>query len=140
MDISHYIDGNIGESWTRCLPIWLDAGRVEDFPHGVRRLYYNATLGKRLGQAFAAAFYRSVPFFVAKLRDTSPTIRLIAFDLLELVAYEYDLHDNALPDILTALSDSIPERALNDIRSDHLFSDYRGSTVGSFLPFMVDNG
>jgi len=140
MDASHYIDDDIDASWTRCLQLWLDAGRVEDFPHGVRRPRYLPTFAKQLGQSFATTFYRNVPFFVAKLRDTDPTIRLIAFDLLEMVAYEYHLQENALPDSLTDLDDVIPDLALGDIRAEHLFKKYRESTVGSFLPFMIENG
>lgn len=141
MDTSNLIDDDdIDQSWNRCLPQWMDAGRVNDFPHGERRPRYTPTLGKRLGQQFATTFFRNVSFFITKLRDADPTVQLIAFDLLEMVAEEHQLRDNALPKELTEIEDAIPETALRDIRSDHIFKKYENSTVGSFLPYLMDHG
>lgn len=118
----------------------MDAGRVNDFTHGVRYPRHTPTLGKRLGREFATTFFRNVSFFIARLRDADPTVQLIAFDLLEMVAWEHQLQDNALPKELTELEDAIPETALPDIRSDHLFKTYDSSTVGSFLQHLMDHG
>lgn len=59
-------------------------------------------------------------------------IQLMAFDLLELVI----LHYRDLPDQLVALDDRIPEIAMDDIRLEHHFKEFDGSTVGAFLQFI----
>jgi hypothetical protein len=55
--------------WNRCSQVWLEDGRMEDFPHGFRSPEYAPSFGKRLGMEFVARFFRELPFFIGKLRD-----------------------------------------------------------------------
>lgn len=140
MEIEDYFTPDIAESWSRCLPVWSESGRVEDKPHGVRRPIYIPSLGKELGYEFATRFRDQWEFLVPKLESSSHLDRICAFDLLELIAWEYYTNCEDLPAAMEKIGSPIPEPALSDIHNEHFFKDFTGQTVGQFLPFLVSHG
>ena len=135
----HFTDSPI-ESWDLCFPVWKDYGRVNDFPHGIRYPSYFPSPPKVLGNEYASRFFRDHGHVLGKLKDSDPTARLCAFDLLESIAWEFFTHDEELPASLTEISATIPDTALQEIRSEYHFSDFGGDRVGEFLPFLIEHG
>ena len=137
--LESYFDLDIHIAWAKCCAIWEADGRVQDFPHGMRRPWYNPSLGKRLGIEFAARFYLETDFFIEKLSSRKEFDRVCAFDLIEMVASEYEFQEMNLPNALTELDCPIPQIQYDEINSDHLFNDFVGRTVGEFLPFFLEH-
>jgi len=128
-------------TWERCLQEWRRRGRVEDLPKGVRVTKYNPDLGKRLGWAFAEKFPQEHGFVVQRLRSGDPVEGTCAFDVLDMMG-EYLLGmttrgtGEVFPPELLDLKDPIPAQALEEIRSDHLFSEFKGRTVGEWFSYL----
>ena len=128
------------DAWEKCLPHWQKTGRVEDYPHGTRLPTYWPNFGKRLGVEFVKYFYDQPEFLVRKLEDDDATNRLIAYDLIELLAWEYHTNKDPLPECLLNSDQPIPETALENIRAEELFKEFQGTTVGEFLPVFIQQG
>ena len=122
------------------MPHWSKNGRVEDYPHGTRLPAYWPNFGKRLGQEFVKVFYDQPEFLIEKLNSDDETHRLIAYDLIELLAWEHHENKDPIPEVLLNLAAPIPKVALENIRADELFSDFTGTTVGEFLPVFLKQG
>jgi len=106
----------------------------------MRRPWYNPSLGKRLGLEFAAKYYREIPFFAEKLNSDNEFEITCAFDIIEMVAWEYDLNELQLPAELTEFNIPIPQLQYNEIKSDHFFNGFTGNTIGEFLPYLIEHG
>jgi len=139
-EFDDYLTDDVTESWKRCYPVWKEAGRVNDKPHGVRYVRYTPSFGKRLGQEFASRFRNDWKYLVTKLSSDDPIVRVCAFDLLEEVTWDFECNCDRVPEVLGRIEIEIPEPALSDIRSEHFFKDFTGTTVGEFLPFMIEHG
>jgi hypothetical protein len=140
MDLESYFTADMTGSWQRCYPVWRDAGRVNDKPHGVRYPKYIPSIGKRLGAEFASRFRGDWRMLVPKLSSDDPLVRVCAFDLLEEIAWDYYCNIDALPEGVAQIEAEIPEPAMSDIRAEHLFKEFTGTAVGEFLSFMVTHG
>ena len=125
------------ETWLRCLPVWREAGRVEDLPYGIRKPRYAPSMGKRLGQEFARRYRDDYSFVIEKLGEQDPLVVLVAFDLLTMIAWEFYDH---LPEGMLNIRVQIPDPASSEIRSDRSFKEFTGTTIGEFLPFLLEHG
>jgi hypothetical protein len=140
MDFDDYLNGTIDQAWNQCFKVWREAGRVEDFPHGQRRPMYSPSLGKRLGSRFAELHYTNPDLVIRKLFSSDSIEVICAYDILELMAWEYYSWSLPLPDKLLNIDISIPEPAISEIRGDHFFRDFQGVAIGEFLPFLLQHG
>ena len=138
-ELESYFGDDIHVSWNKCCTVWSAEGRVQDYPHGMRRPWYNPSLGKRLGLEFAARYFNETQFFVNKISSADEFERVCTFDLLEMVASEYDMQEMGLPSELAELDCLIPQTQYDEISSEHRFSDFNGKTVGEFLPFYLEH-
>ncbi len=139
-DIAKYFDKDINVAWSNCFKVWRKFGRVQDFPHGENRPKYIRTLGKRLGQSFAKKYRDDYSFVISKLYEKDPIAIICAYDILELIAWEFYSDKLALPGDFLLINLPIPEPARSEIKSAYQFSGFSGSTIGEFLPFLVENG
>jgi hypothetical protein len=139
MEFQEYFTDDLASSWDRCFVVWSQAGRVEDFPHGVRMSIYQPSLGKRLGQKFADLFCDETDFLIQKLRDRNPAIRLCAFDLIEEVFGVFQTREETPPAAFLELNDPIPAIALQDIRNEHFYRSFTGYQVGPFLVYLIES-
>ncbi|MHC4179111.1 MAG: hypothetical protein ACYSWU_16480 [Planctomycetota bacterium] len=119
------------------MDLWREAGRIEDFPKGERRPRYFPTLGKRLGEAFAAKFREQYDFIIDRLSDPDPTVVLCAYELLE--AYAWEFYDH-LPPGIAAIDLPVPEPVATELQGDSRFKEYTGSTIGEFLTYLQEHG
>ena len=130
----HFVTSDFDSSWESCLPIWRNYGRVEDYPHGVRRTAYWPNFAKKLGLEFVKQFYDQPERYIAKLNSDDEVVRLIAYDLIELLVWERKTNQDDLPPEFLDLELPIPDVALEGIRNDELFVEFKGNSVGEFLP------
>lgn len=140
MELESYFTADVAGSWQRCYPVWRNAGRVNDRPHGVRFPRYIPSIGKRLGVEFASRFRDEWRTLIPELCSEDPIARVCAFDLLEDIAWDYYCNGDVLPEELTKIEIEIPEPAMGNIRAEHLFKDFTGTAVGEFLSFMIAHG
>ena len=112
---------------------------MQDLPHGVHMAMYTPSLRKRLGQEFARRYYKDYRVVIEKLRSDNLLEALCAFDVLEEVAWVY-YDQSALPENLKTLPDPIPKQAAKEITQCGRFSEFKGNSVGEFLPFLLENG
>jgi hypothetical protein len=139
MDFNDYFNSSIEQVWNKCLPIWKEAGRVEDFPHGMRRGRYMPSFGKSLGIRFAEIYYEDIAFAIQKLSSHDSVEVICALGILELIAWQYDYQSLQLPQQLLDIEILIPEPAISEIKSEIHFQEFNGRTIGEFLPFMIEN-
>ena len=93
-----FLADTVQESWALCLPIWLEYGRVNDFPRGFRFPRYLPSFGTALGRCFVERFPDEYEFLLDRLATSAAPEALCAFDLLDfLVRHLYGM-DEALPD------------------------------------------
>lgn len=113
---------------------------LTNYPHGVRKPWYTPTHAKKLAQEFACTFSSKSAFVVAQLESEDTAIRLIAFDIIEMIAWE--LHSRAipLPPALLECQAPVPPKALREISSDSCVGSFSGHTIGEFLPFLLEHG
>lgn len=105
-------------------------------PHGIRKPRHSSNFAKVLGRCFAEKFSNEYSFVVEKLKNEDEVIKLIAFDLLEMIAWELDY----IPKDLAIISLPIPQRAKEEINSTWHFEDYKENKVGSFLVHLLEHG
>ena len=85
-ELESYFGDDIHVSWNKCCTVWSAEGRVQDYPHGMRRPWYNPSLGKRLGLEFAARYFNETQFFVNKISSADEFERVCTFDLALIIA------------------------------------------------------
>jgi hypothetical protein len=105
----------------------------------MRRVRYIPSFGKSLGIRFAEIYHENIDFVIIKLSSHDSVEVICAFDILELIAYQYSYQSLQLPQQLLDIEIFIPEPAISEIRSEHYFQEFNGQTIGEFLPFMLEN-
>ena len=136
----HFFTGSIEEVWEVCYTVWEEFGRINDFPHGIKRPMYRPKRCKRLGQEFALKYKSDYRFVVEKLKSQDPITLICTFEVLELIAWEFYRVEEELPQELINIDISMPEPAASEIASDRLFKKLEGKTIGEFLSFLIENG
>jgi hypothetical protein len=135
-----FFTGSIEEVWEACYRVWKSFERVNDFPHGIRRTRYQPNLCKRLGQEFALKYKSDYRFVVEKLKLQDPITLVCAFEILELISWEFYRVEEELPQELINIDIPIPEPVQSEIASERSFKHFKGKTIGEFLPFLIENG
>ena len=93
-----------------------------------------------MGTAFASKFAKNWEFVARQLLSTDPYVKLCAYDILEMMAWDLYSNHHEIPLGMRQLTALIPERALREIKSDRLFSEFQGATVGSSCRFSLSMG
>jgi hypothetical protein len=143
-DFSTCLAGTVEDAWRRSLEVWRKRGRVEDYPKGVRMPKYSPDSGKRLGEAFAEKFATDQLFVTNRLSSADPVEAACAYDILEFIfkvwlrrrreAEAYIQGD------LLELRMKLPGEILDEIRSDRIYKDFQGTTIGEFFRFIETIG
>ena len=126
-----YLAGAVQEAWARCLPIWLERGRVNDLPRGVRRTRYLPSFETILGRRFVERFPHEHGFLLGRLQSSSEFEALCAFDLLDLLAQQSDL----MPVWLSRCELPLPEQVAREVAADWIYRDHGLDTIGKLLSF-----
>ena len=85
-------------------------------------------------------YYIQPELVIRKLSSNNPIEVTCAYDLLELMTWEYYARSLPLPAKLLNIDIPIPEPAISEIKSEHFFHDFKGETVGKFLSFLIEHG
>ncbi len=128
-----YLAGTISETWHRCLPIWRERGRIEDYPRNVRYTSYTPWWGKSLAYKFARKFRDDYRFLIAVLDSDDDFQRLAAIDMLHYLCYEFV--DDPIPSELFSLPQPLPELIKSEVRGDRYARGKEIETVGDLLTF-----
>lgn len=133
--IDDLLSGTVEEAWLQCLDVWKNVGRIEDLPRAIRRPHYLPGRAKLLGLRFAERFYGDFRYIIAELIEGDSFVSLCAFEILDFMA---PLILQEFPEALATLGTitvPIPEPVATEIRSDHLYAEFKGSMIGEFLIF-----
>ncbi len=128
-----YLAGTIDEAWNRCLPIWRDRGRIEDYPRDVRRPSYTPWWGKSLAYKFASKFRDDYRFLIAVLDSDDDFQRMAAVDMLHYLCYEFV--EDPIPSELLSLHHPLPELIKSEVSGDRYARGKEIETVGDLLSF-----
>jgi len=126
--------GGIERAWEKCLPHWLELGRVNDFPMDELRNIYVPSFPTRLGDIFVNKYWRDGDFLLIKLGENN-VIDLIVFDLLyilhrlkptasKLINCEYPLNQTILKEIANCRQSTLNE-----------FEGFTGTTIGALFKY-----
>ena len=121
------LTGRIEEDWSEGIKIWEQLGRVEDLPRDVRVPKYAPSLGKRYGQEFAKAYKSNFEAIVSKLEKGNELEKLCAFEVLELICWEYG--QGNVPSELLNIEFPIPQVILCEIPGSSEVESFNGTTI-----------
>lgn len=130
-----YLAETVEESWARCLPIWMERGRVNDLPRGRRVPYHLPSFGMLLGRQFVAHFADNYEFLVERMMSGSESEQLCAFDLLDFLALQLYSNGEPLPEQLRECVVPLPPVILPEIAMEARYRDHDVSTIGKLLSF-----
>jgi len=124
--------GTVQESWARCLPVWSERGRVNDFPRAIRRTRYLPSFETLLGRQFVERFAREYAFLLERVQSASEFEALCAFDLLDFLVQDLD-EAKPLPDCLRQSALPLPEQVRQEVEEPY----YLLGTQGLSKRFLV---
>jgi hypothetical protein len=130
-----YLAGAIDASWTRCLPVWTDRGRVNDLPRGIRFTRYLPSFETLLGRHFVERFADESWFLLDRFQHGSKLERDCAFDLLDFLAQHLDETSRPLPDQLRTCDLPLPSHIRGEVAADWIYRDHGLDTIGKLLCF-----
>jgi hypothetical protein len=135
LEFEAYLAGSIAESWSRCLPLWAVAGRVSDFPRGIRFTRYTPSFETLLGRAFVEKFADDYAFLLDRFVQGSVLETACAFDLLDFLAGHLYQTSSPLPHSLRSCALPLPGQVQREVDGDWIYSPYGLDTVGKLLAF-----
>ena len=108
--ISDRFNDSVEASWQDCFPVWLEFGRVSDLSHRIRVPYYFSSCGKQLGNQFAEVHREDYAYLINLLRamPINSYEYLCAYDLLEMIAYEFYGIDQSVPEEIYGIDLPVP--------------------------------
>jgi hypothetical protein len=133
-----FLAGDARTAWVRCLRVWKPLGRVNDLPKGRRLPKYTPMFGTLLGWEFAERYRADYPFVLDRFGSEDSLEVACAFDILEFMV-ESRTPDNwgdAVPPRLLELTAPLPARFLEELRSDPLYADFEGRTLGEYFRYL----
>lgn len=130
-DFLPYLSGRVEEAWARCLPVWRERGRIEDYPRGTRRPRYLKWWGKCLAEEFAGKFRDDHEFLVRQLSSADPFIEITAVELLDYVCENFE--PGGLPGALLSLKHPLPRTIKEEVEGDWIYRGQTIETVGDLL-------
>jgi hypothetical protein len=132
-NIIERLHDSVEASWQDCLPIWIAFGRVSDLSHRIRAPYYFPSSAKRLGNQFAEVHCKDYAYLINLLREmpTNSYEYLCAYDLLEMIAYEFYEMDRSILDEIFAIDLSVPPVVLREKGWDEQFHGLE--SIGKFI-------
>ena len=107
---------NIEQSWANCFSVWKEHGRVQDYLRTESHPRYSPNCSKRLGVEFAKTFQNQFSFIITKLDSTDPVEKLCAFEILELICWEYGY--NNVPQKIYSITIPLPHLIANEVEFD----------------------
>lgn len=133
LDADALLNGAIAEAWSKCLPTWIELGRVRDLSHGIRVSKYFPSFATRLGRAFAERFLDESPFLVQMLEAHPANSHeyLCAVDILEFQALDLDLPGPNTRASLFGLPHPVPAVIIAEMQWNDLYAGV--ATVGDYL-------
>jgi hypothetical protein len=130
-----YLAGTVQEAWARCLPLWSDRGRVNDFPRAIRFTRYSPSFETLLGRSFAERFADDYPFLLERVRSDSEFETLCAFEILDFLSQHLWETQSDLPDCLRNCALPLPEQIRREVAADRIYRDHGLDTIGKLLSF-----
>jgi len=134
-----YLADTVQESWARCLPIWLERGRVNDWPREFRFPRYLPSFGTVLGRCFVERFADGYEFLMDRLATSSGAEALCAFDLLDFLARHLYRMDEVLPERLRHCDLPLPQQIRGEVAMERWYRGHDLDTVGKLLSFDFDD-
>lgn len=137
-EVEPFLAGDVRAAWARCLRVWKPLGRVNDFPKGQRRPKYTPMFGTSLGWDFAERYRDDYAFVLDRLGSEDSLEVSCAFDILEFMVDSRTPGDwgDTVPPRLLELTAPIPARFLEELRSDRLYDDFEGRTLGEYFRYL----
>jgi hypothetical protein len=134
-DFPPYLEGAIHDAWERCLPVWREKGRIEDYPLGIRYTSYMPWWGKFLAYEFVGKFRDDYPFLIPFLSSDEEFLQICAVELLGYLCCQYG--DQTVPDELLSLRQSLPKQIKTEIECDYITRGKSIETVGDLFRFQL---
>lgn len=131
--INQRLDGTVAVAWTKCLPTWLELGRVRDLSLAIRVPKYSPSFANTLGMAFAEEF-RDDAAFMIEILETCPADSheyLCAVDLLEFIACDVEPLPRGIAKTLFEIGQPLPRVVQLEIANDNRYDGI--TTVGEYL-------
>lgn len=127
------LHGSVDDAWHACIPTWIELGRVNDFSRAVRAPKYWPSYANRLGRAFAKTYRNDYQFLIDTLGAMPRNSHeyLCAYDLLEMIVFEFYDADLSVPEPLFAIDLPVPPVVRVETDCDDRYSGF--DTIGVFL-------
>ncbi len=123
--------GNVELDWSAALDTWRSKGRMEDLPRDIHTPKYTPDKGKQLGLKFAKEYKENYEPIVRKLSSDSTFEALCAFEVVELICWEYNIGD--VPKRLLEIDQPLPSKIISEISGDPEVENFSGKTIGEWF-------
>jgi hypothetical protein len=133
-EIPALLGESVEQAWEKCLPEWVDFGRVRDLSPCIRVPIYNPSFANRLGAAFVERFRNDPEFLIGRLElyPVESTEYLCVCDLIEFLMHEHAYDRPEVRQLLFALHRALPPVIQFECDECYKFS-VRVESVGQFL-------
>ena len=123
----------VEEAWYACLPTWLELGRVNDLAPVLRTPKYWQSYATKLGYAFVERYRNDYQFLIDMLNvmPSNSYEYLCAYDLLEMIPFEFYTLDLPIPNQLFSLELPAPSVVLKQLSWNKRY--FGLTSIGEFI-------